>query len=158
MVNVTSSCWDIFLWTNTIAAKLLVLGLFNSCTTIYINNTLTASLPSIHISSLRSNCTCHGPAVLLELAGEEAFSPGHLLVPGLQYSLSLPRFQGQGVWMGLIDVRPHPLQAVRILQLPTHHAHQQLVEWVVVHEVTVPPHDIWDRTFLTIVILIVTEQ
>lgn len=103
-------------------------------------------------------CTCQGPAMLLELAGEEAFPLGHLLIPGLKYSLSLPGLQGQSVWVGLVDVCPHPLQAMGVLQLSTHHAHQQLVERIVVHEVAVPPHSFRDRTFLTAIVLIVGEQ
>lgn len=78
--------------------------------------------------------------MLLELAGEEAFPLGHLLIPGLQYLLLLPGLQGQCVRVGLVDVGPHSLQAVGVLQLPAHHAHQQLVERIVVHEVAVPPH------------------
>lgn len=96
--------------------------------------------------------------MLLELAGEEAFPLGHLLIPGFQYSLSLPGLQGQGVRVGLVNVGPHPLQAVGVLQLPTHHAHQQLVERIIVHEVAVPPHGLRDRTFLTVIVLIVSEQ
>lgn len=103
-------------------------------------------------------CFCQGPAMLLELAGEEAFPLGYLLVPGLQYSLLLHGLQGHGVRVGLVNMGPHSLQAVGVLQLPTHHAHQQLVERIVVHEVAVPPHGNRDRTFLAIIILIVSEQ
>lgn len=105
-----------------------------------------------------SHCTCQGPAVLLELAGEEAFPLGHLFVPGLQYLPLLPGLQSQGVWVGLVDVGPHSLQAVGVLQLSTHHAHQQLVERIVVHEVAVPPQGVRDRAFLATIVLVVGEQ
>lgn len=105
-----------------------------------------------------SYCTCQSPAMLLELAAEEAFPLGHLLVPGLQYSLLLPRVHGQSVRVGLVDVDPNSLQAVGVLELPTHHAHKQLIERIVVHEVAVPPHDVRHRTFFAIVMVVVGKQ
>lgn len=75
----------------------------------------------------------------LELAGEELFPSGHLLVPGLQDLLLLPRGHGQAVGVGLVDVGPHPRQTGRVLHLPAHDAHQQVVEGVIIHEVAAPP-------------------
>lgn len=75
----------------------------------------------------------------LELAGEELFPSGNLLVPGLQDLLLLQRGHGQAGGVGLVDVGPHARQTGRVLHLPTHYAHQEVVERVVIHEVAAPP-------------------
>lgn len=96
--------------------------------------------------------------MLLELAGEEALPLRHLLVPGLQDPLPLPGLQIQSVRVGLLNVRADPLQAVDVLQLPTDHAHQKLVERVVVHEVVVPPDIVRHSTLLAVGTLVVCEE
>lgn len=102
--------------------------------------------------------TCQATTVLLELAGKETFPLGHLLIPGLQYLLSFPVVQGQSFWVSVADVGPSTLHAVGVLQLPAHHAHQQLVERVIVHEVVIPPHGVGLGGFLAAVGLVVGEQ
>lgn len=89
--------------------------------------------------------------VPLELAGEEAFPSGNLLIPGLQDLLLLHRGHGQAIGVGLVDVGPHPRQTGRVLHLPTHYAHQQVVEGVVIHEVAAPPRLVRNGTVLAIV-------
>lgn len=156
MVNVASSCWGII---HLVLVFNIYISLpFTSWATMCTEQCFNSSLAFSTCLPLQSYYTCQGPTVLLELAGEEALPLGHLLVPGLQYSLLVPRVHGQGVRVGLVDVGPHSLQAVGVLQLPAHHAHQQLVERIVVHEVAVPPHDVCDRTFITVIILIVRKQ
>ena len=88
--------------------------------------------------------TCQSGAVLLQLAGEEALPLGHLLVPGVQDPAALGRLQVQRFRVGLLDVGPHTLQAVGVEQVAAHHAHQQLVQRVVVHEVAAPPRTVRD--------------
>lgn len=107
---------------------------------------MVSSLSSFHLVHM---CFCHGGAVLLELVGEEALPVEHLLVPGLQYPPPLSRLQAQSVGVGLLYVPLDGLQTVDVLKVPTHHAHQQLVQWVVVHEVVVPPEISRQRSLLT---------
>lgn len=87
----------------------------------------------------------------LELAGEEALSSGNLLIPGLQDLLSLHRGHGQAIGVSLFDVSPHSHQTWRVLHLPTHYAHQKVVEGVIVHEVAVPPRFVGNGTSFAIV-------
>lgn len=86
----------------------------------------------------------------LELAGEEAFSSGNLLIPGCQDLLFLHRGHGQAVGVGLVDVSPHARQTGRVLHLPAHYAHQEVVEGVVVHEVAAPPRFVGNGTVFAI--------
>lgn len=87
----------------------------------------------------------------LELAGEEAFPSGNLLVPGCQDLLLLPRGHGQAIGVGLIDVGPHSRQTGRVLHFPAHNANQQVVEGVVIHEIAAPPHFDRNRSIFAIV-------
>lgn len=86
--------------------------------------------------------------LLLQLADEELLPLGHLLVPGLQNSLFLWLIHGQGFRVGLVDVAPRSLHAVGVLQLAAHHAHQKLVERIIVHEVALPPRSVWEGSVL----------
>lgn len=90
-------------------------------------------------------------AVPLELAGEKAFPPGDLLVPGVQDLLLLHRGHGQAVGVGLLDVGPHSRQTGGILHLPAHDAHQQVVQGVVIHEVAAPPRFVRNGTVFAFV-------
>lgn len=87
----------------------------------------------------------------LELAGEEAFPSGNLLVPGSQDLLLLPRGHSHAIGVGLVDVGSHSRQTGRVLHLPAHNANQQVVEGVVIHEIAAPPHFDRNRSVFAIV-------
>lgn len=87
----------------------------------------------------------------LELAGEEAFPPGNLLIPGLQDLLPLRRGHGEAVGVGLVDVGLHASQVGRVLHLAAHDAHQEVVDGVVVHEVAAPPRPVGGGALFAVV-------
>lgn len=111
-------------------------------------------------SSLLLHCVPGGSSLLLllQLADEELLSLRHLLIPGLQDSLFFHFLHGQGVRVGLVDVAPHCLNTVGVLQLAAHHAHQQLVQRVIVHEVALPPCGVRERSVLALFSLAAGKQ